>query len=290
MVTSERKTSRAGHGEPTIKGIQDDLRLAAAARRWPHVGAIGERIFQRVLSERGFKVIERHQEGHDFAVNGRRVDVKARVRFESAGQKGPVRVPSSSRQKGVGYAYVIFRDDAVIVDMEDDEGRASLFRLELSWSEALRIWPVGKKGASRGGDREVRESVAIRSELIRELRVWIRHAWGQRSKIIFRTSKGSQESMGKAGWGPEAFWENPKKPNRADLVVLLYFDGEELYDVFAYPIAASSEIKWRPKPVGPNPGHRKTFDPKSLPSKFKFGSIARLKAEYATRFPVNREE
>jgi hypothetical protein len=54
--------------------------------------------------------------------------------------------------------------------------------------------------------------------------------------------------------------------------------------VFAYPLSRSSDIKWQPKPVGPNRNGRMTFDPKALDSKFVYAGIEQFQREFLGRF------
>jgi len=119
-------------------------------------------------------------------------------------------------------------------------------------------------------------------KVLKELAIYIQNNWQLKAKMV-RCSRPpdkahKQEQRFKA---PYAFNQCDRdKRKGTQLVVLVYFDGEKDYKVFAYPCKLAHEIKWIRKPDS-----RMTFDSDKLNPRFKFVNIKQFKKEFRRRFP-----
>ena len=247
-------------------------------------GGDGECLVAEYLRERGHEVEFVHAGGVDLAVDGSfQLDVKTHLAF---GKKATSRLPAiiaSVRMIGVLYPRVVFYDDVVRmfdVPCIDDPS----IPVDLSWEAACELLSRATKRARipLADPQGVR---AAQRAVCDELRAWIASQWGVAAHVVFRGNPIAQDNMGKRGWGPESFYQDPEKVrDKFQLVVLVYFEGPAPRTVMAYPLSHIDEITWGKKPVGPNLTKRKTFNPRTLDSKFIFAGIPQFQQTFLQRF------
>lgn len=263
-----------------LQGYLADLRV----RRNYRYGYLGEDVFQSVMRSHGCPVQSSHRDGADFVLDGKeRVDVKTRLCLGSMSGEEIRQLSPTQCMPDTTYAYVTLYDDVIQVHMARP-GEAIALAAELSWTEVLRIY-VEKpgKGLTHTSRHESRYEEA-RKTAKADLIGWVAEHWRMKAKVVLRSTRMTQEKMGRSGWGPEAFYHDPDRPRGVELVVLLYFDHDTIYEVCAYPMSHSRNIEWRDKPVGPNLSRRKTFDPVTLPDVYKFPDLEAFKQEFRDRF------
>ena len=259
--------------------------LHERAARNTRIGGEGERIFAECMRDGEHTVRSVHAGGIDFFVDDVvKVDVKTQLALDGKTRPNSYRpVPVKQRDPDVHYSYVVFHRDAVRLS-ECPRGARNRSQIELSWEEACALLdrtprrtlsavadPAGVRAAQRATCAELRE--------------WIAMFWGLQARVNFRGNPIAQENMARRAWGPESFYQDPRRnAEKADVVLLVYFEGAEAGAVLAYPLSRSGEITWTHKPVGPNPSGRKTFDPAHLDRKFIFADISSLKREFLRRF------
>jgi hypothetical protein len=266
----------------TPQDIKHWLRESQKAGRTSY-GFFAEYLYAVTMS-RHCDVKSEHSGGVDFVLDGTtKVDVKSRICLDSNTKQFP-REPDSSRSQGVTYPHVIFYDD--LVTIYDTESKSEKVIEPIAWEKVCSIAADYMKKKTRRlyipGDNERTEA---NMKTLKNLEGRIREHWKLNPKMVRRSSPGAMKGMNNSGWGPEAFFLYPRD-QEYDLVVLVYFDGEADYEVCAYPRRLSHEIAWSEKPVGPNKNKRMTFDPRILPSKFRFKDIEDFKKNFPDRFPA----
>jgi len=245
-------------------------------------GAHGERIYAAVMRKRGHDVQSTHHSGNDFLIDGvLRADVKTSLRLGRKATRRMGTQPPSKSSKGVLYHRVYFYDDMVIVGSSKKPG-ALLDIDEVSWEEAARILDDSGRTAKHRGPRP-HSNVDQQRQVCAVLKEGIHDRWKLKAKVVYRGNPKAQEAMG--NWGPESFYhDGMANPGSLDLVVLIYFDGPEVQQVYAYPMREWKAIRWKPKTVGPNLSKRMTFDPAKLSRRYQFDSLRDFEDGFLSRF------
>lgn len=267
----------------TVDDLKAELVRDVRARR-NRYGTIGERLFERILTRRGHTVQSVHGGSYDFLVDKRtKVDVKTKVTLHKTRPTSVWRVSGKRREKEIIYGYVLLAEDKVTIFLEDENAVPKIVE-ELEWREVAPLWDELEDRPVSQSSRAEDDHAVLRRNTAKLLQAWIDSQWHRNAAIRVRSSRRAQESMAMRRWGPESFYQDPKAPHRPDLVVLLFFDRDTVFEVMAYPITQSSRIEWKSKPVGVNRAGRRTFDPATLSEEFKFGSMADFKKHFPVRF------
>ena len=261
----------------------DDLKEELRARKTSgntNIGSYGERIYAHVMhAKHGHKVQSMHHGGCDFLIDGAlHVDVKSSLCQGLIASHGAPTWTGGPRQPGVLYHRVLFYDDGVVVGSSMTPG--PLATDQMSWADAARIVDKGLR-KSRAWKRAPSSVKDGQEELIRDLERRLKTQWGVSAKVRRRGNPTAQRQMG--AWGPHSFYPYESQRPSTDLVVLVYFDGLAVREVFAYPMRCWSQISWKPTHVGPA-SKQMTFDPAKLDAKFKFKSLEHFEATFPSRF------
>jgi hypothetical protein len=256
--------------------------LYLKASRNTRYGSLGEKIFCHHMSK-SHKVEKLHKHGADFLIDGKdRVDVKTPLMLDKKFGTTFTKISKKQQAPNTAYAYVLLLDDIVSIYLAQYL-REPVHIANISWEDALVIFNT--ENIKVIAPKNLTTEQLFADSVIDDLEDWLAIQFHKKAKFVTRHNKKTQDSMCKSGWGPEAFFHDPKQ-NRGnvDLVVLIFFDGGKVYDIFSYPISEHSEIHFTDKKVGLNLSKRKTFAPDLLSNRYKFKSIAQFKNEVGNRF------
>ena len=253
-----------------IEDLKELLNCATSAK----LGQYGEHLLEKILHSIGLDFKRIHKGGVDFEIKGYgSVDLKTKnclSKFASNHfQAFPYKISN------VTYFYMNLYDDKVCVYVDDNKSISTF--AEVSWSQCIDFLPdfFFEK-------RSELNSNSI-SQIKKDVKNWVLNEWGLTARVISRAGRKAQDSFEKNGWGPNNFYSNEKQKKLTQLTILIYFDGEDIYKIFAYPVGLSDEIDWFPKDKGPNKQGVMIFDPRDLNEKFKFSSIYEFKNSYPER-------
>jgi len=252
------------------------------ASRNTRYGAFGEKIFSRHMSK-SHSVQSLHKHGADFVIdNLDRFDVKTSLLLDSFASAAFTTVSKAQQLPNTNYAYVLLQRDTVALYIAKHHTEP-VHVADISWEEALEIFNSTNDHLS--APRDVTAEKLFVKKTLDDLALWLKDNLGKKAKFVTRHNKKAQDTMAKNGWGPEAFYHDlTKNKGNIDLVVLIYFHGTSIYDLFAYPLTEQDKISFTDKKVGPNLTKRKTFSPILLPDRYKFGSISGFKKSVKKRF------
>lgn len=256
--------------------------LYLKASRNTRYGALGEKIFSHHMSK-SYKVEKLHKHGADFLIDGKdRVDVKTPLMLDKKFGATFTKISKNQQAPNTAYAYVLLLDDMVTIYLAQHLSEP-VHIANINWEDALVIFNT--ETIKVIAPKNFTSEQLIADSVIDDLEDWLAIEFHKKAKFVTRHNKKTQDSMCKNGWGPEAFFHDPKQ-NRGnvDLVVLIFFDGGKVYDIFSYPISEHGKIHFTDKKVGLNLSKRKTFSPDLLSSRYKFKSIAQFKKEVGDRF------
>jgi len=256
--------------------------LYLKASRNTRYGSLGEKIFCHHMSK-SHKVEKLHKHGADFLIDGKdRVDVKTPLMLDKKFGTAFAKISKNQQVPNTAYAYVLLLDDIVTI-YQAQYLSEPVHIASISWDDALVIFNT--ENIKVMAPKNFTAEQLIADSAIDDLADWLAIQFHKKAKFVTRHNKKTQDSMCKSGWGPEAFYHDPKQ-NRGnfDLVILIFFNGGEVYDIFSYPISEHSKILFTDKKVGLNLSRRKTFSPNLLSSRYKFKSIAQFKKEVGDRF------
>jgi len=256
--------------------------LYLKASRNTRYGALGEKIFSHHMSK-SHKVEKLHKHGADFLIDGKvRVDVKTPLMLDEKFGAAFTKISKNRQAPNTAYAYVLLLDDVVALYLAQHISEPTHIA-NISWEDALVIFNT--ENIKVITPKNISTEQLIADAVVDDLAEWLAIQFEKKAKFVTRHNKKTQDSMCKNGWGPEAFYHDPKQ-NRGnvDLVVLIFFDEGKVYDIFSYPISEHSLIHFTDKKVGLNLSKRKTFSPDLLSSRYKFKNVAQFKKELGDRF------
>jgi hypothetical protein len=265
----------------SIAELKEHLLYLKASRNTRY-GSLGEKIFCHHMSK-SHKVEKLHKHGADFFIDGKdRVDVKTSLMLEKKFGATFTKISKKQQVPNTAYAYVLLLDDMVTIYLAQHLSEP-VHIANISWEDALVIFNT--ENIKVIVPKKFTSEQLITDSVIDDLADWLAIQFHKKAKFVIRHNKKTQDSMCKSGWGPEAFYHNPEKNiGNIDLVLLLFFDGGEVYEIFSYPMSEHSKILFTDKKVGLNLNNRKTFSPNLLPSRYKFKNIAQFKKEVGDRF------
>ncbi len=268
------KKSPIDEAEQSVSELVSRLRERIRNASTPRLGKFGEKIYASHMQAEGYRLSALHEQKADFLVEGiGRVDVKTRG-------LGKTTARTRQRVAKTWYCFVDLMEDGIHFVHEDEGGAEVPPAGVIAWQQALEYLERTDYVFS-SGKSELKEFIHGQLE---GLKLWISVHWMKSAAIIYREGRSTQQSManGKNPWGPVTFHEPPHARRTVDLKVLLYFDGPEIYEVFAYPISRRSEINWIPSRTN---DRAVSFDPATLDTKFKFNSLEEFKSSFLERFP-----
>lgn len=265
----------------SVADLKEYLHKLKASRNTRY-GAFGEKIFAHYMWK-SHSVRSLHKHGADFLVDGvDRVDVKTSLMLNKRSGASFVKVSKGQQIPGTDYAYVLLLSDVVALYLAKNLA-VPTHKVDISWNEALAIFNSDNTKILPA--RDITAEKIFAKITVDDLTQWLKDKLDKKAKFVIRHNKKTQDSMARNGWGPEAFYHDPvKNKGNVDLVVLIYFDGTLVYDLFAYPLFEHDKISFTCKQVGPNLAQRKTFSPHLLSNRYKFGSVAEFKKSVKKRF------
>lgn len=249
----------------------------------PRIGKFAEYLFFDAVFPKYQSIQKKHKHGVDFQIAEiGPIDVKAVRKLDVPSGSRFSRYPTGKRVQGVTYSYLIFwkneielrteRDDVAIPELTFPISQIDAQKLfdKYDWSPARMI----HKMHDRQGMEKMKSSLAT----------WIKTEWNFTARVIYRGDRMWNDDMAQRRWGADNFYQSEHKG--VDLVVQLLVDGENVYEVQAYPVSAKDEISWKPKPVGANPTGIMGYDPQVLNKKFIFCSLDEFKSTFRKRFSI----
>jgi hypothetical protein len=122
----------------------------------------------------------------------------------------------------------------------------------------------------------------INDGVLKDLETWIQEHWHLKAKArrCSRPPDKAHKQEQRYGAAYSFHLCDRDRSQSIQLVVLVHFDGEKDYEVWAYPSESEGDIAWKRKPDG-----RVTFVAKDLAKQFRFKNIVEFKKGFRDRFP-----
>ncbi len=249
----------------------------------PRVGVYGENLVAGFLKSKGYDVKKVHKGGVDFFVEKfGYIDVKVIRKLNASPGSTFPRVSEKQEIDGVSYLYVVFWQNGVELRCEDRRNPVKPLSFKFSWKKTAEVLAEAHCGNLEKYEPSYLNAIFDEKKKLED---WITAEWKKTGRVIHREGQRTQNSMsGRRVWGPDNFYQNKTSKRRADIVVLLYFEREAVYEVFAYPVSHLDKIGWEDKAVGPNKTGKMTFDPLELGVIYKFKDVEEFKTQFSARF------
>ena len=246
--------------------FKEKLQRLKEELQYPTIGKFGEILYACHMKRNKYIIESQHHDNTDFVVNNIRVDVKSR--FDN--KINPI--VEKNRIKNVTYAYVVF-------DVYDVQSTIKIY----DDTQTLLGEYTPEEVAEIVGTFTLPKST---NKLTTNRKSYWKNKFRNTCKIVYRSSASTtQTSMGKQGWGPEAFYEKSKKYK---YVVCIYENNGVFHHAEAYPMTLQHDINFYPvsKVFKGKPAGRMTYNPNELDKKFIFTNEETLEHDIVKRFPV----
>lgn len=257
--------------------MHERLMALRVERKYGQIGAVGERVFAAWNIEQGRAVASVHKGGVDFRVDQIPWDVK--TRSATLDQYSGARFNRVTRPRpGTHFAYLVLYRDCAMLYLDDEVSCAATF----TWKQ---LTGYASRDISSLPKYEENTVGLDRRAVAKNLKQWIFSEFTWRARIIYRSGMLVQDGMERGGWGADSFYLEEGNRSKYDLVVLLFFEDEEIYKIYAYPVSEIRSVDFKPRRMDKNASSaRQSFDPRSLDPRFKFSGIKEFKATVLKRF------